>query len=155
MTKQAKGTTQTATQTAASEEFMPIMRELARAYQAFTNYSDAHVRTLGLTPAQFDIISTLGNTSGMSMNKLAEKTLITKGTLTGIIDRLEQKGLVRREVPSDNRRSFTVILTPAGEWAFEQFFPAHIAYLKERFVRLDSQELEQIQLALKKLREVF
>lgn len=146
---------QSATSSAAQEAFMPTMRELVRAYQAFTNYSDAHVRTFGLTPSQFDVISTLGNTPGMSMNKLAEKTLVTKGTLTGIIDRLEQKGLVRREVPSDNRRSFTVVLTPAGEWVFEQFFPAHIAYLKERFERLDKEELEEIRAALKKLREIF
>jgi DNA-binding MarR family transcriptional regulator len=156
MTKQATETaSHSATKAAAQEAFMPLMRELARTYQAFTNYSDAHVRTLGLTPPQFDVISTLGNTSGMSMNKLAEKTLVTKGALTGIVDRLEKKGLVRREVPSDNRRSFTIVLTPAGEWVFEQFFPAHIAHLKQRFERLNPQELEQIHLALKKLREIF
>jgi DNA-binding MarR family transcriptional regulator len=131
------------------------MRELARAYQALSLYSERHIRQLGLTPPQFDVIATLGNTSGMSMRELAEKTLVTKGTLTGIIDRLEEKKLVRREVPADNRRSFTIVLTPAGEQAFEEVFPTHVAYLKERFDKLDRQELEEIRLALKKLRELF
>jgi DNA-binding MarR family transcriptional regulator len=139
----------------AEEAFIPVMRELVRAYQSFADYSDKHVRELGLTPPQFDVISTLGNTSGMSMGDLAEKTLVTKGTLTGIIDRLEQKGLVQRFVPQGNRRSFTIVLTPDGERTFESIFPAHIAYLKERFVRLDEQELEQLRVALQKLRQLF
>jgi hypothetical protein len=51
-------------------------------YQAFEAYSATHIRTLGLTPPQFDIVATLGNTSGMTATELGEKTLITKGTLT-------------------------------------------------------------------------
>lgn len=140
---------------AANEAFIPIMRELVRAYQAFADYSAKHIRTLDLTPSQFDVIATLGNTSGMSMTDIAKKTLVTKGTLTGIIDRLEKKGLVVREVPPDNRRSSIVVLTPKGEKTFATVFPAHITYLKEKFDRLSPQELEQIETGLKVLRELF
>jgi DNA-binding MarR family transcriptional regulator len=140
---------------AAQEGFIPVMRELTRAYQAFAAYSERHVRELGLTPAQFDVIATLGNTQGMYMGELAERTLVTKGTLTGIVDRLEKKGLVRREVPPDNRRCFTIVLTPEGERMFAEVFPAHIAYLKERFGQLSPQELEEARSVLSKLRELF
>ncbi|BAC90702.1 MarR family winged helix-turn-helix transcriptional regulator [Gloeobacter violaceus] len=140
---------------AAQENFMPTLRELAGAYQAFSNYSARHVRSVGLTPPQFDVISTLGNTDGMSMNKLGEKTLITKGTLTGIIDRLEEKGLVKRAVTEGNRRSFTVALTPEGEQLFEQIFPAHVAHLKARFMGLSEAQLDQLFVALKMLRTLF
>ena len=131
------------------------MGELVRAYQAFAAYSAKHIRDLGLTPPQFDVIATLGNTPGMSMGEIAQKTLVTKGTLTGIIDRLEKKGLVTREVPPDNRRSFTIVLTPAGEKTFKKVFPAHIAYLKERFEQLSPEELKQAHQALEKLRKLF
>lgn len=140
---------------AAQEPFIPAMRELVRAYQAFADYSAKHIREIGLTPSQFDVIATLGNRAEMNMGEIAAQTLVTKGTLTGIIDRLEQKGLVRREVPPDNRRSFTIVLTPAGEQTFQAAFPAHIAYLKERFDQLSSQELEQTQIALRRLRQLF
>ena len=140
---------------AAQEAFIPTMRELVRAYQAFADYSAKHIRQLGLTSSQFDVLATLGNKPGMSMGEIAEKTLVTKGTLTGIIDRLEQKSLVKREVPPDNRRSFTIVLTPQGEQTFKTVFPAHIAYLKERFERLSSQELEQTRQALETLRKLF
>ena len=62
-------------------------------YQAFEAYSAAHVRELGLTPPQFDIIATLGNTDGMTATELGEKTLITKGTLTGVVDRLSARAV--------------------------------------------------------------
>jgi len=110
---------------------------------------------LGLTSSQFDVISSLGNTSGMTFNQLAKKTLTTKGELTGIIDRLEKKGLVRREVPADDRRCFLAVLNPEGEQVFEEVFPAHVAHLKQRFGQLDQQELEQILCALKKIHSLF
>jgi DNA-binding MarR family transcriptional regulator len=63
---------------------------LAECMQLFEQISTAKVRQFGLTH-QFDIIATLGNTQGMTCKELGEKTLITKGTLTGVLDRLEQK----------------------------------------------------------------
>ena len=140
---------------AANASFLPTMRELARAYQAFSNYSDRHIRELGLTPPQFDVIATLGGTENMNMKDLAARTLVTKGTLTGIVDRLESKGLVRRDVPPENRRSFTVRLTTEGNALFQKLFPAHIAHLQERFERLSAAELEQLRVLLKHLREQF
>ncbi|MHB1280537.1 MAG: MarR family winged helix-turn-helix transcriptional regulator [Acidithiobacillus sp.] len=151
-------TTQSSTdlqETTAKEPFLAVLRELAQAYHAFSAYSDAHVRQLGLTPAQFDVIATLGNTQGMPLSQLAQKTLITKGTLTGIVDRLEEKGLVRREVPVGDRRSFCAVLTPAGEALFAQVFPAHIDYLKRAFTERDEGELEQVRRTLRGLRGRF
>jgi len=141
--------------TAAKQPFLATMRELATTYQAFCAYDEAHIRETGLTAPQFDVICTLGNTSGMFMNQLAEKTLVTKGTLTGIIDRLEQKNLVRREVPPENRRCFLIVLTPEGEALFEKIFPTHIAYLKQKFDRLTPTELTEIKTALQRLKSIF
>ncbi|MDA8113285.1 MAG: MarR family transcriptional regulator [Acidithiobacillus sp.] len=139
----------------AKEPFLAVLRELAQAYHAFSAYSAAHVRQLGLTPAQFDVIATLGNTQGMPLSQLAQQTLITKGTLTGIIDRLEEKGLVRREVPAGDRRSFLAVLTPAGEALFSQVFPSHIAYLRQAFANVDTDDLEQVRRTLRGLRGRF
>ena len=139
----------------AKEPFLAVLRELAQSYHAFSAYSAAHVRQLGLTPAQFDVIATLGNTQGMPLSQLAQQTLITKGTLTGIIDRLEEKGMVRREVPAGDRRSFLAVLTPAGEALFAQVFPAHIAYLRRAFAEGDEGELEQVRRTLRGLRGRF
>ncbi len=132
-----------------------MLRELARCYQAFEAYSGAHVRGLGLTPAQFDIVATLGNTPGMSFKELGEKTLITKGTLTGVVDRLEAQRLVRRTASPEDGRSMIVSLTPAGERLFGRTFAAHLGHLRLALGGLGAAQLQQIETMLRGLRETF
>lgn len=142
-------------QAAANEPFLATIRELVRAYQAFSAYSEGFVRQHDLTPAQFDVIATLGNTQGMSMGDIGDKTLITKGTLTGVVDRLIKKGLVTRQVPPENRRSVIVQLTPDGKTLFEQVFPAHIADMKQHLEAFNPSELELLKVLLSRLRQTF
>jgi MarR family transcriptional regulator, 2-MHQ and catechol-resistance regulon repressor len=144
-----------ATTQAANAAFMPTMRELARTYQAFSAHSEAHIRKFNLTSAQFDVVATLGNTKGLCMGDIGDKTLITKGTLTGVIDRLIQKDLVYRDVPPDNRRSVIVRLTAKGEAVFEHVFPAHIAHVQACFEKMDPTELELLTVLLNRLKQTF
>jgi DNA-binding MarR family transcriptional regulator len=135
--------------------FLPTLRELASAYQAFEAYSAAHIRTLDLTPAQFDIIATLGNTPGMPFKELGEKTLITKGTLTGVVDRLAGKKLVQRAASPSDGRSQTVQMTELGVALFERIFPDHLAHLQRAFVELSPDELASLEKLLQHLREAL
>lgn len=137
------------------EPFLPSLVELARCYQAFEAHSVAHLRTLGLTPAQFDIIATLGNTLGMTPKELGEKTLITKGTLTGVVDRLGTKKLVRRVASPTDGRSQIVQLTAKGEALFTRVFPAHLAHVKRAFAGFKATDYAQIEAVLQQLREAF
>lgn len=139
----------------ASEPYLTTLRELARCFQAFQSYSAVHIRGVGLTPAQFDIIATLGNTDGMSFKELGNRTLITKGTLTGVVNRLEARHLVRRAASRLDRRSHTVRLTPQGETLFQRIFPEHLVHLKAAFGRLDAAELAGLENSLRRLRQAF
>lgn len=135
--------------------FLSLLRELAGTYQAFEIYSSAHIRSMDLTPAQFDIIATLGNTSGMSPKELGEHTLITKGTMTGVVDRLADKGLARRVASPSDGRSQIVQLTRAGEKLFARVFPAHLEYMQRVFDQLSPDELAGITASLGHLRRAF
>ena len=135
--------------------FLPALRELASAYQAFEAYSAAHIRTLGLTPSQFDIIATLGNTAGMPLKELGEKSLITKGTLTGVVDRLTDKKLVRRIASPSDGRSQIVQLTKQGATLFARIFPDHLAHLDRAFDTLSPKELKDLEKTLHRLREAL
>lgn len=136
-----------------SENFFRTLRSLAECYQAFEAYSGSHVRGLGLTPAQFDILATLGNTPGMTCRELGEKTLITKGTLTGVLDRMETRGLIRRGPSDADRRQVFVSLTPAGVRLFGQVFPVHAAHVSKAFAVLSPEELDQTRQLLARLRD--
>lgn len=135
--------------------FLPALRELVRCYQAFESLAAEHIRTLGVTPSQFDIIATLGNTQGMTFKQLGEKTLITKGTLTGVVDRLEAKHIVQRMASPTDGRSQIVQLTPTGETLFATIFPKHLAYVGKALAEVQPDELHQIQSQLQKLRSVL
>ncbi len=136
-------------------DFLPTLRELVRTYQAFDAFSGQHIRKLGLTMSQFDVVATLGNTPGMSCRDIGEKTLMVKGTLTGVLDRLEKKQLVTRTENPQDKRSVLVQLTPAGQRVFENAFPAHLAYLENAFKRLGKQRLATLQQELAALRQAL
>ena len=131
------------------------IRRLATAYQAFAAYSAAQVRALGLTPPQFDVLATLGNQPGMTCRELGERTLITKGTLTGVLDRMEGRGLLTRAALPHDRRSVFVRLTPAGEQLFAKVFPAHARQVAQRLSGLDTPDLDQLDDLLERIAAGF
>lgn len=137
------------------ERFLRSVRLLAQCYQAFERTSGRHVRQLGLTPPQFDIVATLGRTPGMTFKELGAMTLITKGTLTGVIDRLEARGIVVREPSSVDGRSTVVRLTARGDRLFERVFPAHIGYLQRFFSVFDARQLDELDRQLQQLRDAL
>lgn len=131
---------------------IPVLRELVRCYQAFQHASDARIRKTGLTPSQFDIVVTLGNTPGMRFKALGERTLITKGTLTGVVDRLERRGLVERRACPDDARSTLVRLTARGERVFARVFEPHLAELAPAFDALSETGRRDLERRLGQLR---
>lgn len=135
--------------------FLSTIRELVRCYQAFETTSSRQIRSMGMTPAQFDIIVTLGDTEGMTFTELGRRTLITKGTLTGVVDRLAARRLVRRVASPTDGRSQIVQLTPSGDALYRRVFPAQLAHLGRILERVPRAELAQAEAVLRSLRAVF
>jgi DNA-binding MarR family transcriptional regulator len=136
------------------EGFLKVLRPLVETYFAFLLKSGRHIRSLGLTPSQFDVIVTLGDTDGMTCKELSKRTLVTKGTLTGVMDRLEMKTLIERVPSRSDRRSTIIRLTPKGNELFRKVFPAHIYYMKPYFEKaLNPSEIGKLQGMLLKLKQ--
>ena len=134
------------------ERYLKSVRLLAECLQGFERFSGESVRRCGLTHAQFDIVATLGNTPGMTYKELGDKTLITKGTLTGVIERLEAKALVVRTRCLDDKRSFHVHLTPEGEQLFATVFPVVVAAGKQLFASWSDADFDATEQTLRKLK---
>ena len=138
------------------EPFLLVLRPLAEAYLSFVRESDRHTERMGLTGGQFDVIATLGDTEGMSCRELSERTLVTKGTLTGVLDRLEKKGLIVGEADPADRRVRIVRLTREGDAVFRKVFPAQINHLRPFFERaLSVDEMLVMRRLLIRLSESF
>lgn len=137
------------------ERYLKSVRLLAECMQGFERFSSEWARRSGLTHAQFDIIATLGNTPGMSYKELGQRTLITKGTLTGVIERLEQKGLVVRERSGDDKRSFFVRLSPAGDAVFAEAFPQVTRQCAILFADYTEADYAALEAPLRQLRDIL
>jgi DNA-binding MarR family transcriptional regulator len=135
--------------------FLPVLRNLVSAYQAFERYSAPDLRSMGLTMTQFDVIATLGNQPPMTCKELGEKTLVTKGTLTGVLERLESKGILERKLNPDDARSQMIGLTVEGQRLFEKVFPAHLQHLEKAFNQLNTNDLSDASGVLQKLTTIF
>ncbi len=142
---------------AGSQKFIPLVRELLSAYHAFSLFDATGHRLSGsgLTVAQARVIFTLGNTDGMTCSDIGERTHITKGTLTGVVDRLEHKGLIDRWAVIGDGRKTIVALTRKGERVFEKEYPRQVSYLKQRFDRLGANDRDEAVRLLQKIQQIF
>jgi MarR family transcriptional regulator, 2-MHQ and catechol-resistance regulon repressor len=110
----------------ADRPFIDLSRALLRASFLFSVHPDRAYHAFDLTLAQVDVLMALGNSTDASLtcSEIAEKTLMTKGGITGILDRLEARGLVKRIHSREDRRSVTVRLSAKGIELFRKLCPA-------------------------------
>jgi DNA-binding MarR family transcriptional regulator len=91
----------------------------------------------------------------MTATELGERTLITKGTLTGVVDRLAERGWVERIAHGSDRRCQIIRLTKSGEALFAKVFPVHMAHLHACFAGSGAAEHRRWQDALRSLERIF
>ena len=138
------------------DPYLSLLRPLVEAYLAFYRVGNRHIQSLGLTPGQFDVIAELEGTEGLTCAQLSEHTLTTKGTLTGVLDRLEHRGLIERGQVGGDRRVTRVQLTPKGMDLFQEVFPAHAVFMRPFFARaLNASEVQVAKRLLLRVRDSF
>ncbi len=105
--------------------FVDAARALLRAGYLFGNHPSRPYLAQGLTLAQLDVLSALARAQDSTLNcsEIAERTLITKGGITGILDRLEARGLIKRTPSQQDRRSVLVSLSAKGVAFFRELYP--------------------------------
>lgn len=80
----------------------------------------------GITLPQFDVLAQLARSpDGLTFRELSRHLLVSAGNITGIVDRLEKEGLVRREVVAHDRRSFRIRMTSTGSRRIAALVPRH------------------------------
>jgi MarR family transcriptional regulator, lower aerobic nicotinate degradation pathway regulator len=117
---------------------------LRRAHQISAAVFEDECRTLGLTPAQFGVMTVLRAHPGLGQSSLARALGFDKVTVLRVLRGLEARGLVSRGPAQDNRRNVCVTLTPEGESVLQQAQkPAEKAY-KRLMGPLDKQQQDQL-----------
>ena len=112
------------------------------------------LRALGLSIPQFDVLSTLTEREGLTQQELAERLYVTKGNVSGLIDRLVEAGLVeRRAIPGD-RRSHALHLTEAGRDLAARGLAAQEAYVARTLGRIAPGDLATFERLVLEWREL-
>jgi DNA-binding MarR family transcriptional regulator len=102
-----------------------------------TTMIETEIRTrlrseFGITLPRFDLMAQLDrHPEGLRMGELSKRLMVTGGNVTGITDQLEQEGLVLRTPVPDDRRAYSVKLTPAGRRAFTRMAAVHEGWISE------------------------
>ena len=76
-----------------------------------------------LTPIQFAALDAIANQPGTDQARVAEMIAYDRATIGGVIERLEQKGWVRRVVSERDRRARELSLTPEGQRILKALVP--------------------------------
>jgi DNA-binding MarR family transcriptional regulator len=102
------------------------LMELLRTADTVWNASRVFFERWGLSPSQFNVLNLLRlNPAGLSQTDLSRQLIMHRSNVTGLVDRLEQRGLVaRREVEAD-RRAYSVVLTTAGTKLLGDILPEY------------------------------
>jgi len=106
-------------------------------FQSQRHHFERAAAELDLTKQQAHALFALGHEEGCSMSHLAETLACDASSVTGIVDRLEARGLVSRRSSASDRRMRMLVLTPAGARLHQRYralvkqAPPAIAHLPE------------------------
>lgn len=106
-----------------------------------------------MTMPQFDVMASLKYGEGLTQQELAERLLVTKGNICGLIDRLENAGWVERRADVADARANRVYLTASGRRKIEVALPAHDEFVAGLLGALPTSEVEGLRHLLVKVEE--
>jgi DNA-binding MarR family transcriptional regulator len=124
---------------------------LARVIHKIERRLVAHIAQHDLTPAQFDVLAQLNRTSPLVQQQLADRLLVTKGNVVGLLNRMERAGLVTRQGHPEDGRAHLVCLTERGATLAAHVIPEHEALIAEYLGVLPPEDRASLHKVLRRL----
>ncbi|EGL19374.1 MULTISPECIES: MarR family transcriptional regulator [Paenibacillus] len=113
---------------------------LSKAQKVIMDRSVKDMKRHGLSPSEFAILELLYHKGKFPLQQIGDKILVTSGSITYNIDKLEKKELLRRvSCPSDRRVTYAEI-TEQGTALFNDIFPEHAEVVKASMGGLTAEE---------------
>jgi MarR family transcriptional regulator, 2-MHQ and catechol-resistance regulon repressor len=110
----------------------------------------ASIAALGLGLSDFAVLEALLHKGPQAVNTIGKRVLLTSGSITSAIDRLEARKLVRRAVDPHDSRSRIVHLTESGRRLIKAAFRRHTCDLEDTLAVLKAEERAELVRLLKK-----
>jgi MarR family 2-MHQ and catechol resistance regulon transcriptional repressor len=124
---------------------------LMKAYRALAQVDARSIASSGLGVSDFAVLEILLHKGPLPVNTIGRNVMLTSGSITTAIDRLEKKRFVRRQACPKDRRVTFVTLTATGRTLIRRVFNAHAGKLEAVFEPLSTAERSALATLLKKL----
>ena len=128
-----------------------IVYSIRRLMQAGEHYTKELNKVYNVSAAQINCLIALYENGPLPPSQIARHIMVNSSTVTGIIDRLEKKNLVKRLRISQDRRVITIQLTKNGKILAENAPPPIQQKIIDGLNRLSEREIDQISLTLRGL----
>lgn len=135
-------------------ETMATVGRVLHVAQRWLARIEEHARGHGIDRGQGDVLFALRRSGApyrLSPSRLAESTLVSSGTMTNRLDRLERLGLVERIANPEDRRGMDVALTAQGLKVVDEAVTQHVANEQDMLAPLSAREREQLARLFRKL----
>ena len=95
--------------------------------------------------SRFDVLSQLvrENDGGLTIGELASRLIASKGNITGLLDRMQKDGLIKKEAKSDDRRSSLVKLTSKGDILFRDMAANNALWVEQALKSIDIDHMKE------------
>ncbi len=123
---------------------MRVWFRFLRLHQRVSTAMTARLKRIGLSVPQFDLLSTLSEREGITQSELAERLYVTKGNVSGLVDRLVEAGMVERRPIASDKRSYALHLTTHGRNLAQQGLATQRAYVEATLGKISPADIGQL-----------
>ncbi len=121
------------------------LMELLRTADTVWNASRIFFERWDLSPSQFNVLNLLRLTpGGLSQTELSRQLIMHRSNVTGLVDRLEKRGLVARQDVAADRRAYRVVLTPSGGKLLREILPRYYQGAAQVWDRLPARRAAEL-----------
>lgn len=138
----------------ASESRYQALLQLLRTADRIWNTSRLFFERWELSPSQFNVLNLLhDHPDGLSQIELSRQLIMHRSNVTGLVDRLERRGLVQRNDLATDRRAYRVVLTKRGAALLQEILPNYYRRADEVWESMSAERVSQLTTDLKQLSE--
>jgi MarR family 2-MHQ and catechol resistance regulon transcriptional repressor len=134
-----------------TERALGLFVRLTRCFNAVSEHARRDIDSHGLSVSEFAVLELLYHRGPTPLGEIAQRILLTTGSITYVIDQLVSMGLVERAPCPQDRRRYYAVLTPAGTQKISEIFPTHAEEIRRTMSALTEDEQEALTRLLKKL----
>jgi MarR family transcriptional regulator, 2-MHQ and catechol-resistance regulon repressor len=124
---------------------------LSRAFKAINEHVNKVIQANGLNPTEFAVLELLYHKGDQPLQQIGAKILLASGSITYVVDKLEQKGLLQRVACPTDRRVIYASISDEGKKLIQEIFPEHAEQIDKLMSSLNDSEKDTAIDLLKKL----